>query len=674
MPSLQELQAKINEGEERLAEIRQQRDAEIDAGDKQLATLKAKRDEMLLERNAQTQNSLVQFFDSHGDFLDELNALSSVWRFPKDDEKDTRKVSHEEEEFAQCVEHSFRRTKEVHSRMLEVFKRLEADFNAEGDPEKKAEGEAPAVEDTAPSEDPNANPNQVELQRERSNRARMFSHENARASMKWKKAFHTVEDQEKVKAHEKQKLPWNLKRTVNAAVQDKKLKSEGLLRDMVDILQNRKATSGKPQKGVYPNNEPPEVEVGIHVHKLRNLDTAAMQFEADIDVFLEWRDDNMKDMTGEKLLELDWANDFFDPEITVSNASTLRVKGMEVKNNIPRFKKKSHDGRPRLQDGGYWMKKRYQFGGVFKMQTMSVEKFPCDLQKMSIIIKAESFRTHPIFKVPPSLKKSTYWGEEDALAIFCDESSLQQYKIIAKRSLPMSRSDLGKLSAKDPMVVKKADRCDHFVVEIWAERLQRSHHWYSLMFVFVLPMVCMSSVWDIASPSISSRLSICLLVILAMTEYTSHRPSPIEKSAYMTTWDWVLIINFVFLSLLLITNTVSVTICGGFHEEAPQYMQDDYQNHEETCSMGWCYSRKIDCTILLVFLSLFVALLMGLHLYQQAQNNEEHLAEELERAKNAAHSKSSLSPRSDHHNDHHSGHSEQTDRKSILKQNLAMAT
>merc|ERR1712224_239885 len=215
----------------------------------------------------------------------------------------------------------------------------------------------------------------------------------------------------------------------------------------------------------------------------------------------------------------------------------------------------NHDGKPILDnDDNCWMKKQYQIAGIFKMQHMDLQRFPCDLQKISIIIKAESFRNHPKFKVPPNLKRMSHWQEDDALCLYCDECSLLQYRIVKKNTYARDRASTGE-SHTD---LNKSKRTDHYIVEIEVERLKQTHHWYELMIVMGLPLLCMSGLWDIASPSISSRLSICLLIILALAEYTSHRPAPIEKSARMTFWDWVLFVMFAFLALLVFTNTVSV--------------------------------------------------------------------------------------------------------------------
>jgi len=400
-----------------------------------------------------------------------------------------------------------------------------------------------------------------------------------------------------------------------------------MLVDMADILKKRQGELEKTHKGNYAKT--PDVEVGVHVHKLRNLDTAKMEFEAVVDVFLEWKDHNMIGKKGEDLLKLDWENDFFNPVINIANSSdTLVIKGINTKNHIPRFRRKKHDGLPKVEEDideqtgqpilTTWMKKQYQIAGIFKMQSLTLEKFPCDMQKVTLIIKAESFRTHPIFKNAPNLKKTTNWTEDDALAIYCDECSLLQYKIIAKNAGPRARADTQAATPGDTNRNAKAPREDQFVVEIWVERLKRSHHWYALMFVFVLPLLCSFSIWDMASASISSRLSICLLIILALAEYTSHRPQPIERSTQITLWDKVLIVIFAFNALLVVTNTVSVTLCGGDHPEAPPYMTEIYNHHQEICGPGWCYSRKIDCNIFTVFVFLFFGTFVWLY-FQQAR-------------------------------------------------------
>jgi len=303
----------------------------------------------------------------------------------------------------------------------------------------------------------------------------------------------------------------------------------------------------------------------------------------------------------------------------------------------------------------------------FQDAVLNLRKFPFDMQKISFIIKAEAFRTHPIFKSAPNLKRTTHWGDDDSLAIFCDECSLQQYRIIAKDAGAQNRHQFWKDSTKmrqsrnqasnnpncnpslessgdmtspnnkgEPEVdlplghnpsqpsphSSKAERSDKYVVDIFVERLKRSHHWYSLIMIFILTILCISCTYDVASATVSSRLSICLLIILALAEYTSKRPAPIEKSARMTFWDWVLFVMFAFLALLVFTNTVSVTMCAGFHGEAPAYLIEMHEDYKDVCDVGWCYSRRIDCSILAVFFTLFFILLGVMYVYGSISANE----------------------------------------------------
>merc|ERR1719230_1294328 len=116
----------------------------------------------------------------------------------------------------------------------------------------------------------------------------------------------------------------------------------------------------------------------------------------------------------------------------------------------------------------------------------------------------------------------------------------------------------------------------------------------------VLVFLAATSFWDTAAPEISSRMSISLTVILTLASYTASRPAPIEKAPYVTFHDWCEQMSMLLVTGISIQNVFAVVLCGGQHEEAPPYMKEMFEENEELCSVGWCFSRNIDCRALIV--------------------------------------------------------------------------
>merc|ERR1719359_1114234 len=83
------------------------------------------------------------------------------------------------------------------------------------------------------------------------------------------------------------------------------------------------------------------------------------------------------------------------------------------------------------------------------------------------------------------------------------------------------------------------------------------------MIMTTLVFLSATSFWDTAAPDLSSRLSISLTIILTLAAYTSNRAGPIERTPAL-----------------------------------------NFQENQDRCGVGFCFSRKIDCEFLIIFLIL----------------------------------------------------------------------
>lgn len=169
-----------------------------------------------------------------------------------------------------------------------------------------------------------------------------------------------------------------------------------------------------------------------------------------------------------------------------------------------------------------------------------------------------------------------------------------------------SNSQSSQSGSKNDGALKTKVKDDTYKVSIIIGRPVKSSYLWDLIIMIVLVFLATTSFWDTAAPELSSRMSISLTIILTLAAYTSTRPPPIVKCPKLTFQDSYEVVSFMMVTVISIMNVVSVTLCGGENEEAPQYMQDTWQQNTDICDQGWCASRAIDCHFLTVFLVSFI--------------------------------------------------------------------
>merc|ERR1719473_446565 len=138
-----------------------------------------------------------------------------------------------------------------------------------------------------------------------------------------------------------------------------------------------------------------------------------------------------------------------------------------------------------------------------------------------------------------------------------------------------------------------------------------------------------TSFWDTAAPDLSSRLSISLTIILTLAAYTSNRAGPIERTPALTFQDSYELFCLFLVILVSVMNIASVIMCGGDHPNAPEFMQSKFQENHDRCGVGFCFSRKIDCEFLIIFMILTaVCLLHQAHsVYHRRQESTQEIRE-----------------------------------------------
>ncbi|CAK0877116.1 unnamed protein product [Prorocentrum cordatum] len=82
----------------------------------------------------------------------------------------------------------------------------------------------------------------------------------------------------------------------------------------------------------------PEVAIATKLYQVSNVDTAALSFEVDFVVRLEWRDDNLEGIPCEEFKSLDWAQ-YFNPHLEIDNDkdNCSWIEGMDT---IPRRRRR----------------------------------------------------------------------------------------------------------------------------------------------------------------------------------------------------------------------------------------------------------------------------------------------------------------------------------------------
>lgn len=396
----------------------------------------------------------------------------------------------------------------------------------------------------------------------------------------------------------------------------------------------------------------PDVEVTVLVKGVTSVDTAAMLFEVNVDLYLVWGDpliyetywSNSGDENCKDLHSYDWEQ-FFNPSIYIENNKGLIMRSQEV----PSFCKKDpktggpeydtdDDGRKHAR-----MSKKLYMRGKVGLNSVDLSCFPFDMQILPLSIRSErtgvpnknnvkrvrlvhprvgakvghSDSTLNLCLGSKSRKSKHQWGKTVPYNVVVDKKFLLQsghcvlpeieHQLIEFNFLGI-RGSMGAscLGAEDDELDRKEQQPQGFMkedtyyeVNILVERPFFSNYFWEIIILTMLVFMAAFSFWDTAAPELSSRMSITLVIILTLAAYTGDRPPQIEKTPSLTFQDRYELCGFFLVVSVSILNVISVTVCGGEHEEAPDYMLRLHQ--PEACKMGWCHSRLIDCTFFLFF-------------------------------------------------------------------------
>eukprot|EP00929_Paragymnodinium_shiwhaense_P119526 TRINITY_DN91439_c0_g1_i1.p1 TRINITY_DN91439_c0_g1~~TRINITY_DN91439_c0_g1_i1.p1 ORF type:complete len:891 (+),score=174.95 TRINITY_DN91439_c0_g1_i1:62-2674(+) len=343
----------------------------------------------------------------------------------------------------------------------------------------------------------------------------------------------------------------------------------------------------------------PEVSVAVKVYKLSNVDTSQMTFEVDFVCDLDWMDENVRDIRSELLPLLDWSK-YFNPMVEIDNAKDAGCSWMPGGDETPR--------RHEFDDNGAWLCKTMRFRGTLSLSSVNLRCFPFDIQVLPIKLKAARIRSHAV--TTPRGHKSSSVSSKIRLVDEGPMSRTAHYRCMDKHLRGRGHHAL---AAADETLLEfniqsitgchaEPFRPDTYEVHILVERPRFGSYVYDIVIINLLVCVSATAFWDTAAPELSSRMSISLTVILTIAAYTSSRPAPIEKAPYVTFHDWSEQVSMLLVTGISIQNVFAVVLCGGQHEEAPPYMREIFESNEELCSVGWCYSRNIDCRALLVLI------------------------------------------------------------------------
>lgn len=157
---------------------------------------------------------------------------------------------------------------------------------------------------------------------------------------------------------------------------------------------------------------------------------------------------------------------------------------------------------------------------------------------------------------------------------------------------------------------------ESFQVTVVVNRPILGHQLGEFTVLITLTLLSVASFWDVASPELSSRMSITLTIILALAAYTSERPAAIEKCPYPTIQDNVELIAMFFVMIVAIMNVVAVVNCGGESPEAPAHMQALYLHYQDgLCSESFAGMRYIDFWSFIAFLAAVAVVVLAMVLY-----------------------------------------------------------
>lgn len=440
--------------------------------------------------------------------------------------------------------------------------------------------------------------------------------------------------------------------TKHQALKDEKT---AVLQDIHKLLQAYEGTSTENSSFKKAKGEPyevlPQVEVTIYVKSLSSVDTNAMTFEVDCIIFLDWLDPKIfemytEDATNFNLNELDWTV-LFNPFIDAGNKSPgCTLYG----GDIPQFAENDRDdhGNPNphenrdvfgslLNEKAFWMTKRVHLKGALSLNSVDLTCFPFDMQVLTIMLEAQrtscpnktrvkKFQlVHSVLRhaKDQELHTSRHWTTDEFKYHNreADAGKTGHYFVLNRVDQTLTdfefcsmRCKQGKIDgtfgqaskqngdAEKATVLKQANYQIHILVE---RPIMGTHYVWELGVLVVLVSLTSFSFWDTAAPELSSRMSITLTLILTLAAFTSERPAEIAKIPSLTFQDRYETACFFMVAMVSVLNVISVTICGGEHPEAPEYMLKMYS--PVACQKGWCQSRVVDCTF---FMGFVIALAM----------------------------------------------------------------
>jgi len=364
----------------------------------------------------------------------------------------------------------------------------------------------------------------------------------------------------------------------------------------------------------------PEVQIGVKIYQVCNVNTSQMTFEVDFVCHLDWLDPNVEGIASEQLPSLEWGQ-YFNPRVEIDNGKDSCV-WMLGADEIPR--RKGHGNRGSLcssksEDAGGemgpWLRKTMRFRGTLALSSVNLRCFPYDIQVLPIKLKAARCRGLTLGTPLFDLRKQ----EQVHRIRLVDNGTLKNDCAYLKSALNMRSNGHFAVPAADDSLLEfniaglhgchaEKDRSDTYEIRILVERPLFASYFFDLVIMNLLVALSATAMWDTAAPELSSRMSISLTVILTLAAYTSARPAPIEKAPYVTFHDWCEQVCMFLVAGISMQNVYAVVLCGGQHEEAPPYMKDIYEDNEDACSMGWCFSRKVDCRGFIILLTAWFAL------------------------------------------------------------------
>jgi hypothetical protein len=363
----------------------------------------------------------------------------------------------------------------------------------------------------------------------------------------------------------------------------------------------------------------PEVQLRLKIYQVGNVDTSRMTFEIDFLCRLDWCDPNIDGIDSDELKTLDW-DKYFNPRIDIENCKDVCtwVPGAD---NIPR-RRTVHSGASSgvLDDTGQWLHKTMRFRGTLSLSVVNLRCFPFDIQVLPIRLKAARCPILPAGTPAANIDRAKERIGRVHLVDDADMNMPQETSYWATKPHLRARGHCA-LAAADETLLEfnisgltgchpNPKRGDVYEVHILVERPKFASYVWEMVIMNVLVLLSASAFWDTAAPELSSRMSISLTIILTLAAYTSARPAPIEKAPYVTFHDWWEQVCMLLVTGISVQNVFAVVLCGGHHEDAPAYMTEMFERNQEMCSVGWCFSRKIDCSALVYLLIAWLALLL----------------------------------------------------------------